>query len=489
MGESVGTTSTPASTAAMNTNSSANTASEERDVAAMRNDIDNIKQRGERSKQLAAAAREKQQAEASGAANNNAAGKMQKKQGAVQVGIGSATAMLGFVILAKTPFDLTTTTTITALGFIISGAGQQANGAIMIKQGNQMIDKGTEMLAEAAELGLISKQEASAANKEMIRAQLMKSKLQMKELALDQVKTMNNSLADDQKLSEDQLQAVGSDLGKFYDKAFKAGAQTLQNGGITTLETENGDNRYFIRDPKNEGAITEISIQTDENGEAVLDEHGRLQIDENLDVFSEENKLGLTENDHAQLVLNMSVAEGMEGMILGDADEDIPPLARIQIDEVTGSISKGQFNLNDPEQMREFAMIAETLDQQPPPLHFFEDEETGDLYFQEWNWDTNTETGEKISIKDMAGGENADKALAQATFAKTGLQEGGSRYQVLEHIVNYAQESDNNGLPDFSDYQSFILGGRPTIGSSANSNSDSSILDEQVVDDVEEGHA
>lgn len=494
MGESVGTTSTPAvANTQTNSNNSSGTSSQAEKASA--------EETKQRARQRAASARKNQSSAKEAAAQAQARrqsgtegmnqGGMQKAMGATQVGIGSLQVGIGAALLAKAAASagLFSMDSAVAWGMVIAGTGQQVNGGMMIAQGNQKIDKGTGMLAEAAELGLISKQEASAANKEMIRSQLLESKAAMKEMTAEMMQQQNQQLPPEQQLSEEQLQNFGANLDKIYDKAFQAGAETLKNGGITTMETEDGP-RYFIKDEANEGAITEVSIQTDENGEAALDEHGRLQVDEKLGAVNTEDGPKLTAEETGELVITMSVVMGMERMITGDDADGIPPLARIEIDHETGSISKGKFNINDPEQMNEFAMIAATADEEPPPLKFIEDEETGDLYFQEWNWDNDTAIGEKISLKDIAGGENADKDLAQATLAKTGLQEGGSRYQVLEHIVNYAEETDNNGLPDFADYQSFIIGGRPTVGAStSHEDQASSILDSVDGDEVPEGHA
>lgn len=348
-----------------------------------------------------------------------------------------------------------------AWAMVTEGTTKASQGATTLAYGIAKIDEGTSKLAEAAELGIISKREASTANKEMIRSQVLESKAQMQEQAMSSAKEANAALPEGQRLSDEELQEMGKNIDQIYNKAFQAGAETLKNGGITSLETSEGD-RHFIVDPERDGALTEVKIQTDEQGEAILDEHGRLQISEKLEPGSAEN---LSSEEKMQLIANISVANDMQVMINGDPEQGIPPLARIEIDHESGTIRKGQFDLNDPEQMQEFAMIVESAGKEPPPLKFTEDE-NGELFFQEWDWKNNSAVGEKVSLNDIAGGEDGDKDLAAESLSKLGLNEGGSRADALSEVVDFAEASDNNGLPDFAEFQGFIFSGRPDASSS-----------------------
>lgn len=443
------------------------------------------KQRAARSEQVATT--KQVQSSATNAQAQQAAqeGRMQQAQGATSTSLGTAEAAIGTTMVVKAT-QAKVQEAIEEAGdsmdgqktrpsmsdyidlefqkgyeMVIGGMGKVSQGSIQIAYANTRIDEGTSLMARAAEQGIISKREASTANKEMIRSQVLESKAQMQEQAMSSAREANAGLPEGQRLSDEELQEMGENIDQIYDKAFQAGAETLKNGGITSLETSEGD-RHFIVDPERDGALSEVKIKTDDQGEAILDEHGRLQISEKLEPGSAEN---LSSEEKMQLIANISVANDMQVMINGDPEQGIPPLARIEIDHESGTIRKGQFDLNDPEQMQEFAMIVETADKEPPPLKFTEDE-NGELFFQEWDWKNNSAVGEKVSLNDIAGGEEGDKDLAAESLAKLGLNEGGSRADALSEVVDFAEASDNNGLPDFAEFQGFIFSGRPDASSS-----------------------
>ncbi len=405
----------------------------------------------------------------------NAQGQAQSMQGAVSMGMGGVQVITGGILIQQAAANAVWTCgssssiMVAGITMMIAGLGQIATGTMQMSMGNQKIAEGTSQLAKAAQEGIISKEQASIANKEMIRSQIFESKKDMLEGTMDMLaKEGKLKGADGENLTQEQLEKLQTQGAGMFDKAFQAGADALKNGGemgIMTLKTEGAADRYFVKD---DDGIMEVDLLKNEDGTNKLDDNGRIQIDTD-NVLS--GRTALTDDQELELVFNFAVMDQMKDMITGHKGDpnanpptaDVPPLARIEVDPVTGEVKKGDFNLKNPLHMKEFAALVEAAGKNPPPLKFIEDKETKELYFQKWDWDKNEATGEKVSIKDMTGGvidkSQADwktkaKETAKAAFEKAGLGEDSDIYKLLKPLAAESESNDKKkvSLDEYKDY-------------------------------------
>lgn len=326
------------------------------------------------------------------------------------------------------------------LGMQIVGTATAAAGTLMMAQGNQAIEAGTQKLADAVNDGVVAKEQAGVASKEMQRSSVYAAKAQLLKATMDQLKSENPEM-DDQ-----QIEQLSQKLKQGFDQSFERAAGSLKNNGIMTFQDqETGNEAYFVQDL--DGGFSEISVAMDSNGEPLLDGHGRLQQDQVLGKVTEDDSI------HEQLKLDFTIAGKMAEMITGT--EEFPtPLARFELD-ADGRAVAGTYDIDNPADMDEFFDIVKAANEEPPPLDFIQeptgekDPITGEEIMEQFFV---TEDGTKVSMFELTGGEydandpksvEAAQARSQEAFKKIGLDPDSARYKLLQPLV---EESFNNDI-------------------------------------------
>jgi|GEM_PF-3082698 len=427
-------------------------------IADLRNDISSATANAERSKTLAAEARARRDAQAAAGNGNMGAGSAQAAQGAVSMGMGVVQIIVGKIMMGVGEPGCK----VAGIAMMVTGLGQVATGTMQMSQGNEKIAQGTSQLANAAQEGVISKEQAGVANKEMIRSQIFKSKLEMMEATmteLDQSGKLKGANGED--LSQEQLDKLKAGGQEMFDKGFAAGAEAIRNGGIMSMQ-DGSDTRYFIQ--TEEGQIGPVNVIKGEDGKPELDKHGSLQLDLKNPV---EGDPELSDEKKLELMFNFAIMNQMKDMITGNAEAGITGLSRIEIDPATGEVREGKFDILNPQHLDEFADLAEAAGKNPPPLKYDKDEKG--LYFQAWDWDKKEAKGEKTYIQDMAGGtidrndpnwKDKAKTTASEAFKKAGLGEDTDTYKLLKPLVDESAHNDANPI-NIDEYRSFWRGLKP----------------------------
>ncbi len=422
-------------------------------------------------KNLAANAKDKAAAERAAGNSLNGQGAAQSAQGAVSMGLGGTQAVVGGILIQQAATNAVWTcggsqaVMLAGITMMIAGAGQMAQGAMQMSQGNEKIAQGTTKLASAAQEGIISTEQAGVANKEMIRSQIFKSKIEMMEGTMQELNNsgkLKGSTGED--LSQEQLEKLKSQGTEMFDKGFAAGADAIKNGGIMSIK-DGDDSRYFIQDK--DGKFGEVNVVNGTDGKPQLDDQGRLQIDTENPAT---NRAALSDDKQLELVFDFAIMNQMKDMITGHP-EDLnanppvkaqPPLARIEIDPKTGEVKKSDFNLNNPQHMKEFADLVAAASKNPPPLKYDQDEKG--LYFQKWDWTKGEATSDKVYVQDMAGGtidkndpnwKTKAKSTAAEAFKKAGLGEDSDSYKLLKPLANEAEAHDASGI-NVSKYLNYL---------------------------------
>ncbi len=338
-----------------------------------------------------------------------------------------------------------------------TAAAQFLTGTMQMTVGSQQISQGTSKLAKAVTENVISKEQASIATKEMIRSQLYEAK---KNILEDTLKTImaEGKLkgSEGEGLSEKEITKLQASSKAMLGKAFESGAKALANNGILSLQ--DGDRtRYFMENE--ETGISEISIKTDSKGQPILDKSGRLELDPNKALSQADP---LDEDQQLELKLGFALKNQMEDILTGSTNangQKTPGLTRLEINPLSGDMRKGFFDIKNPEHMKEFSQIVDTVDKNPPPLKFGQDEK-GELYFQQWDWNKNQAKGNKVLITDLAGGnlEKGDKKwlkkaknTANKAFESIGLGKNSETYKLLAPLANESVNKDFD-LEAFQDY-------------------------------------
>jgi len=352
---------------------------------------------------------------------------------------------------------------------VASGAAAIAGGIMMKANGNNEIDQAAGKFAKAAEDGVISKKQSKIATVESKRANMLEMKINIKKSMMEALRAEPENAGK----SDEEMEALIAQENQKFDKGFERGANALKNGGIMTIEgQEGGADRFFTMDADNPGQFMEIGILTNEDGTPLLGEDGELQAGEDIGLLDQEANPELFE----EVRFGFQMVDEIKLMLEGDPENGIPPLARLELNE-EGELVKGTYDVTNLGEMSELAGIVDLLDEEPAPLRFFTETVDGEevQFFQEWDWDKNEAIGEKVSVDDMTGGDydkndpaslEAATTLAQDSLAKLGLTEGGDRYELLSPLVQDAFESDAKGLRiDLADVDLTSLRGGDRFGS------------------------
>ncbi len=407
-------------------------------------------------KALAEEAKARQAANNAAGNGSMATGAAQQAQGQAQIGLGTGLIAIGTAMcFIGSPAESAVRVKI-GTAMITSGVTSVGTGAVSLASANESIQKGTTQLAKAAQDGIISREQASIANKEMIRSQIFQTKINMLEGAMQDLERdgkLKGATGED--LTQEQINKLKEGGQTMFDKAFDAGADALANNGIMSLK-DGADTRYFMLNA--DGNPAEVNVMTGADGQAQLDAAGRLQVDLDNPVLG---RPALSDEQNLELKLDFALMNQMKDMITGTpADPNAvppkaaqPPLARIEIDPNTGEVKAGTFDFSNPQHLKEFAELTHAASKNPPPLKYFKEGE--ELFFQKWDWAKNEGIGEKVSIKEMSGGDvdksnpdwkNIAKAKAQAAFDKVGLGSSSDTYKLLQPLAAESEENDYNPI-------------------------------------------
>jgi hypothetical protein len=396
------------------------------------------------------------------------AGAAQSNAGGIQLGVGTVMVATGTAMLAGAFGTFGASATL-GTQLIMTGITTGMQGAMQMSQGNQAIAQGTDQVQKAAEDNVISKEHAGMANKEMQRSNMLKAKLEamnaaMAEVGLDSSKDLSEKQIEDAKakmsekfglkpesmdgMNQDQLEGLFKDS---FDKAFDTAADTLANGGIMTVGSQ-----YFVRN-QSTGEFSQVAVKQDAGGQPILGDSGEFQIDNTKQAASVDSSSDVGKLLKAQFVFVDKMTEMINGGVNG-----APPLAAIRLDE-NGNVVKGRYDTGNLAQMHEFADLIHSVDigaiesgKAPAPLKYFE--ENGQQYFQKWDWTNNQPIGDKVSVKDICGGDyntndpasmEAAKAKSNEAFGKLGLNPGDASYEYLLPMVQQGFENDSK----YSQYQ------------------------------------
>ena len=252
---------------------------------------------------------------------------------------------------------------------------------------------------------------------------------------------------------------------------FEKGAKTIKDGGIATVEGEDGQDRYFER--RDNGDIFEVSVKKDENGDPIAGAFGQLEKDEDIGALAQDDPAAL--EALSIFAFEDQIRRHIEGGLpitddQGNVTETTDPISRLRVNG-DGSVTQEFYNLDNPAHAAELYALVLVAHEEPPPHDYYERETTDENGNTVKELGFETADGNFISLDSLTTEETRD-----ASLAALGLVPGDPRYEALKEVVDSASESDA-AATDPSYYSNLLKNAQREALENAPGGSSTSFLD------------
>ncbi|MCE2928171.1 MAG: hypothetical protein LW817_00895 [Candidatus Caenarcaniphilales bacterium] len=437
----------------------------------------------------------------SGAEQEKLQGNNMLKQGAAKKMLGGVQIAMGAGMMAMAAIPIAGAAMLTAgIEMMAQGMGSMIMGTVDTNNGKASIMRAQEKLELATSNQVMAKEESVVVNREMMRSKLFEMKKEMMEAMQETIKPMLEKAGIDGKdLNEDQI-------GKWFDKMFEQGANTLANGGILETDLTGLDGNplfkdtdgnaikgdfHFMRDEA--GEFYQIEPARDKDGNAALGASGEPLLD---------TEAGVKKVEDGQLKEYLK----LQFMFVDQLKQMAGSLGTYEAD-ANGGIHFTPYETANIEHMKDFAdLVSKTnftdikAGRSPGPLKMTV--EADGVYLQEWDWNKNIPLGPKTPVDDMAGGEydrgdiesyQLAMERSQTALQQVGLNAGGKRFNLLasnnggglKRATNTGSTFDQLSSKDGDAFKNFTS--ITTVTSQLNSNK--SLLSASTADDTGNGRA
>lgn len=386
------------------------------------------------------------QYQSSGAEQEKIQGNNLLMTGNVKVATGFGQIMMGGIMMGMAAIPGAGPAMLAkGLGMIAKGGADVGMGMVDINQGQQALQRAQQKLEEAVKNKVLGKEEAAAANKEMMRSRIMEFKKEVMAQLAEVVKPMLEKAGiNSDELTEDQLN-------KMMDKFFDDAAKSLANGGIMEVDLQgdqkeakftdaNGEEMegtfHFIRDEES-GKFYKVELAYDDQGNPLKGALGEPLLD---------TSKGMVELEDGDLKDYLE----LKFMFVDQLKLLAKELSYTEFD-AEGNIKFIPYDMNNIEHMQDFAnLVMNTNGEQiakgaiAAPRKFGVDEK-GE-YLQEWDWNKDMPIGPKVYMSEIAGEtddmrsniDNYQIALERSDTAlrTLGLQAGGAVFNLLSGRKN-----------------------------------------------------
>jgi hypothetical protein len=208
----------------------------------------------------------------------------------------------------------------------------------------------TSFAEQSKQLANFNLEDYEQASNELVRVNIAKFKRVILKQLTDYTLNQGSAIIDSE--AENFSEALQATVNNIFSSA----ARALVDHDTVCLKAYNSDGEeiaeyYFAQDENNN--IFQVFVYQDNEGNPVYDHRGCLQINHTSEPVS------ISQDETAEyeiLSLTFKVLNHLKYMIKGEEDCVIP-LSKVQIDYVTGELKVAEYDLDDIEDMKRFALI------------------------------------------------------------------------------------------------------------------------------------